>query len=167
MDPRHQHVPAKGAVCGWHRVIVSRKSHVPSWHCELRTGLLLSSPVLLSSMRQHKDRACGSPAQLCGESLEQAWLNTSLRTPLTRRRRSREGRVDFRGAGHPKVPALCAAFPSWGLRSPWGPGRGAQSNSCSLVQGIQFPLKARQASLTPETHFQWFFYNSVGLPFFL
>ena len=58
-----------------------------------------------------------------------------------------EGRVDFRGAGHPKVPALRGTFPSRRLQSPGGPGRGARSNSCFLVQGIQVPSKPRHASL--------------------
>lgn len=64
-----------------------------------------------------------------------------------RRRHSTEGRVDFRGAGHPKVPVFCGTFPSWRLRSPWGPGRDAQSNSCFLARGIRVPSKPRQASL--------------------
>lgn len=58
-----------------------------------------------------------------------------------------EGQVDFRGAGYPKVPALWGTFLSRRLWSPWGPGKGAQSNSCFSVHGIQFPSKPREASL--------------------
>lgn len=58
-----------------------------------------------------------------------------------------EGHVDFRRAGHPKVPVFCGTFPSWRLQSPWGPGRDAQSDSCFLARGIQVPSKSRQVSL--------------------
>lgn len=59
----------------------------------------------------------------CGERFEQAWLKTSLRIPLKRRRHSVEGMLTSEEQDIPKVPVLCDTFPSQRLWSPWGSGR--------------------------------------------